>query len=600
MLLKVTEQEINKALNSLSIKSAPFQVFFVEHASYGHVTSNVAMILAKDKKENPKILAENILAKLDKNIFKDISVAGAGFINFTFTNQYLANYISNNSIKSIKENLTNINQDIKNKKVLIEYTDANPFKIFHIGHLMANIIGESIAGMYEAVGAKVKRINYQGDVGRHIAINIYAILKNINEFENIKTENDLKKKVTWLGQKYASGFAEFDNSTEGDDTYKAVTEINNKIYERSDNKINEIYDAGREWSLEYFEELYKMLGTRFDKYIFESECAPIGIKIVKANMGQNKVFEIGEGGAIIYDGEKVNLHKRVFVNKNGLPTYEAKDLGNMQKKMDYYPDTVESIVITANEQNDYFKVLYSAIQEISKNVNKDNKKEEEKKDYELNINNIKLKHYGHGMMRFADGKMSSRKGNIISGQELIDHVKENVASKFTDSRIEDVEEKLKTIESVAIGAIKYTVLRQAIGRDVVFDMSKAISVDGDSGPYIQYTYARLMSAINQSNQSVIEKNTEYVKGNNDFEVGENNIDLVLTIAKYEDIITEALSELAAHKIMTYLIDLCHEANSWYTHNKIANDINNQNTAKSVIEILSHALSIIKIHTPNKM
>ena len=357
-----------------------------------------------------------------------------------------------------------------------------------------------------------------------------------------------------------------------------------------------------------------MLGTKFDKYIFESEAASIGLDIVMNNVEsefkKDFVFEVGEEGAIIFDGEKEigdngkKLHKRVFVNKNGLPTYEAKDLGNMEIKLAYAKennfDIYKSIVITANEVNDYFKVIEKVIEKLRPEL-KDN-----------------LLHYGHGMMKFADGKMSSRKGNIIAGDELIENVGEKLKEKFLESRVIDIQEKDKLIEKVSIASIKYAVLRQAIGRDVIFDMDKVVSVEGDSGPYLQYTHARLCAVAKDNNEiknenkeeakkSLIKKLLSYILKifkkenlNNNLNINAENKNLILTIEKYEDVLIEVISEMSPHKLVTYLTLLCREANSWYAHNRVAGNPENEFIAFRAKEILAHGLKVLAMHAPERM
>jgi arginyl-tRNA synthetase len=471
---------------------------------------------------------------------------------------------------------------------------------------MTNIIGEAIAGINELAGAKVSRINYQGDVGRHIAINIYAILKEENYAQFLKFKNDgkdgeenIKAKVKWLGERYAEGYADFDGEEAAaklplkiqtvSDLFilSHVTNINKKIYDRSDQKINDIYDTGKKWSMDYFEVLYKMLGTSFDKYIMESEGAPIGLKIVNDNngVGEKSIFEIGDEGAIIFDGEKEGLHKRVFINKNGLPTYEAKDLGNMQIKLGAYPKLDQSIVVTANEQIDYFKVLYKVMEKINPELTG------------------KLKHYGHGMMRFADGKMSSRKGNIIAGDKLIENIAQNLQEKFASSRVDDEIEKKNLIEKVAIGAIKYAVLKQGIGRDVIFDMEKAISVDGDSGPYLQYTHARINGLLIKNIEKLreAENSADLEKYDTDkLEINTNNKNLIVNILKYESILLEVIGEAAPQKLLTYLINLTHSFNAFYNIEKIEGNMQNIFIAKKVKDILAHGLKTLAIHAPDRM
>lgn len=561
-------KQIRKVIGEVS-GSQDFSVSYTEHAGFGHVTSNVAMVMAKNENKNPKDLAAELAIKISENnseMFVKVEVAGPGFINFTLTPDFI--------LKSLGADL-DIESEYKNKKVLVEYTDPNPFKVFHIGHLMTNIIGESVARIYETAGADVKRVNYQGDIGRHIAINIWAILNNLNNFEEIKKEKDLKKKVVWLGEMYAVGYKAFDEDADDGEIKKSVTDINKKIYEKFDETINEIYATGRAWSLEYFETLYKKLDTTFDEYIFESEVSDLGKQTVVDNITPNGkgVFEVGDGGAVIYDGEKVGLHKRVFLNSNGLPTYEAKDLGNIQEKIKRFGAFDNSIVITGNEQSDYFRVLYSAIDDLGL------------------CDKNKMQHIGHGMMRFTDGKMSSRKGNIIAGDELIEDVKKILKEKFDTSRIDNDAEKEETLEAVAIGALKYSILKQALGKDVVFDIEKAINVEGDSGPYLQYTYARLHSVANQPSLAATARQVG---------INENNSSLVLELAKYQDVLQEVVNETAPQKLATYLVSLAREVNSWYASNKIVDNANNEAVAYKIKTTLKSGLHILGIKTPSRM
>ena len=420
---------------------------------------------------------------------------------------------------------------------------------------------------------------------------------------------------------YATGYAEFieaedyiknlkidnkENENKDTQEYKnnikkinQVAEINKKIYsclgkslndidDEDEKNIKEIYEIGRAWSLEYFESLYKMLGTKFDKYIFESEAAPIGLDIVMKNL--ETIFEIGEEGAIIFDGEKElsangkKLHKRVFVNKNGLPTYEAKDLGNMEIKLSYAKennfDIYKNIVITANETNEYFKVIFCAIEKLRPELAGT------------------MLHYGHGMMKFADGKMSSRKGNIVAGDELIENIKDKLSEKFIESRVEDIENKKDLIEKVAIASIKYAVLRQAIGRDVIFDMDKVINVEGDSGPYLQYTHARFCAVAKDKNE--IKNENEEAENNFKININVENKNLILTIEKYEDVLVEVISEMSPHRLVTYLTELARNANAWYAHNRVAGNAENEFIAFRAKEILAHGLKVLAMHAPERM
>jgi arginyl-tRNA synthetase len=207
-----------------------------------------------------------------------------------------------------------------------------------------------------------------------------------------------------LGKAYAAGAAAFEDDA---NAKTEITDINKKIYERSDSDINALYDTGRAASLAAFEEVYTVLGTQFDHYFFESVVGPLGIQLVQKHP---EVFPESDG-ARVFRGEEYGLHTRVFINNKGLPTYEAKELGLAQEKLTVYPNADALVVVTGNEISEYFKVV--------------------KKAMELVIPTLegKITHVPHGMLRLTSGKMSSRTGSIIAGKDLIDDMATAAAHK---------------------------------------------------------------------------------------------------------------------------------------------------------------------------
>ncbi|MEK7150379.1 MAG: arginine--tRNA ligase, partial [Patescibacteria group bacterium] len=451
-----------------------------------------------------------------------VEVAGAGFINFFLSKEFFAE--STGEVIKAGENL-GMNESLKGQKIIIEYTDPNPFKEFHIGHLMSNTIGESISRIIEFHGAEVKRACYQGDVGLHVAKAIYGLLKIGND-----ASGDIRK----LGEAYSIGARAYE-----EEAFKnEINEINKKIYDRSDKEINKLYDWGREVSLEYFETIYKKLGTKFNFKFFESETGSFGKKIVEENI-KNGVFEKSDG-AIVFKGEKYGLHTRVFINSEDLPTYEAKELGLAKIKHDKYPYDI-SVVITGNEINDYFKVLLRVMEIIFPELAQ------------------KTKHISHGMLRLPTGKMSSRTGDVITAESLIADVEKLVEEKIKD-RNYDESLKKEIIKKVSIGAIKYSILKSAIGGDVVYDFEKSISFEGDSGPYLQYSYARAKSVLEKAEREGIKMS-----------VGETmteTLELEKLLYRFSEIVERAGKEYSPHYIASYLIELAGSFNSFYAKHKI--------------------------------
>lgn len=527
-----TMQQIREALakalktQDISVADHDIHLEHTEDFSHGDYASNVALSFAKQLGINPRELAEK-LATEAKEIegVANVEVAGPGFINFTLAPQYVFEMLE---IGRKHGDKWGSGVARKGEKIIVEYTDPNPFKEFHIGHLVTNAIGESISRLFQFAGANVKRANYQGDVGRHVARAIWGLMQSGESAKDVKA----------LGRAYAAGAAaDVDGSSAKDE----ITAINKKVYDRSDTEINHLYDEGRKTSLDHFEELYEILGTKFDFYFFESETGPFGKEIVEKNIGT--VFEKSDG-AVIYDGEKKGLHKRVFLNSEGLPTYEAKELGLSKMKYEKFEyDT--SIIVTGNEINEYFKVLLSAMGEVYPDLA------------------AKTKHVSHGMMRLAEGKMSSRTGNVITGESLITDLTDVAKERAAESRAKQPE---KLAQDIAVAAIKFQILKGGTGKDIIFKREQALSVEGDSGPYLQYTHARCHAIMEKAEDTGVKGKFDPLQPASDLPAGRQ--DLMRLIYRFPEIVLRAQEELEPHIVANYLIQVASAFNSWYAQEQI--------------------------------
>lgn len=500
-------------------------VFDVDHPTDKNTEadyfSNVAMVVAKQVGKAPREVAEQLREALNGKIdqVESIEVAGPGFLNF-----YLNRDFYTEGIKQALEAGENWgkNDSWAGKKVIVEYTDPNPFKEFHIGHLFTNAVGESIARLFMMNGADTKRVNYQGDVGLHVACAIWGMQEmgydGLDEF----TAKD-------LGRAYALGAKDYKESEVANEK---IREINRKVYSREDEKINELYDFGRDVSLQYFETVYQIVDTKFDEYFFESEAGPKGKELV---LEHGDVFPESDG-ARIFNGEEHGLHTRVFLNKDGLPTYEAKELALAKMKEERLGKYDLAVISTANEINEYFKVLKKAMSFVYPELAE------------------KTEHIGHGMVRLADGKMSSRTGHVIPAKEFIDDVALRAESKMD-------KDDLNLGREIAIAAIKYVTLKGSIKQDSVFDRDAALSFEGDSGPYLQYTHARICSVLEKAEREGVGSSTEVTP--------ENPYAIEKLIYQFPEVVMTALVERSPHKVTQYLTDLAGEFNSFYAQEQIA-------------------------------
>ncbi len=565
---------------------AQVKLDYPENPEHGDFSTNIALAYAKKMGMSPRALAENIVDEFKKNIPESVAsvdIAGAGFINFKIKEEVFAKEIVSIASAGAGKIAHNYGKLAVNsgKKILVEYTDPNTFKTFHIGHLMANAIGESISRLVEYSGASVVRICYPSDIGLHIAKSIWALEKHKDEMP--PDSAPIQDRTAFLGKMYVEGTRLYESDPAAKDDIDALNKV---IYERSNPAINALYEKGRRWSLDHFEMLYAILGTHFDEYIYESEMAPVGLEVVKAYLAKG-VFEESEG-AIVFKGEQYGLHTRVFINSHGLPTYEAKEVGLNMTKFKKYPDTEQSIIVTANEQNAYFKVLIQAISMINAEQG------------------AKTRHIGHGMLRFSSGKMSSRTGNVISAESLLADIKELVRNKIAERKFTPAEAE-EISNDIAVGAIKYTILRSSIGGDVIFDSAASISFEGDSGPYLQYSAVRATSILAKAKQEGIFENADIsVAGTGGAILLPEKVSLLeKLITRFPDVIERAQHEYAPQHVANYLITLAGAFNSFYASQVIVDKNNNFSAyyvalTKVFVATMTNGLWVLGIRVPKKM
>ncbi|MEI6326901.1 MAG: arginine--tRNA ligase [Candidatus Roizmanbacteria bacterium] len=628
MLTTRLEEIFTQAISGLKLDTHGVTFDLPTDLSHGDFTTNIAMRLSKNAQMNPFDLAQSIVKHIPANdLIEKVEAIKPGFINV---------FVKPTALLSSLDLQPSTH---KPQRVCVEYTDPNPFKEFHIGHLYSNAVGESLARLQEALGHDVYRLCYQGDVGLHVACSVYGMIEgNIPQssflgeggsadeaetegvtFEHIKSLPPTDR-VKWLGKCYAFGATANKENPEAAEKIKKLNaqlfQVAQEMWIKADPKfkaqidykqfvkeevyphdlVSEYYVTGRQWTLDYFDEIYKKLGTQskkpdaagaFDHYYFESAVAEYGYTTVMKYL-EKGLFEKSDG-AIVSTKDKNGLHTRVFINSHGLPTYEAKELGlNPEKYKKYAFD--KSIIITANEINEYFKVLLWNLKQIDPYVGEH------------------TTHIGHGVVRLPEGKMSSRTGKILSGESLIDEATSRVVEKMNltssssavipDSdpgssaeRVSGHVQGNKSIiaQKVAIAAIKYSLLKTNLGKDVTFSFDESLSFEGNSGPYLLYTIVRCKSILGKSKveslKSIKSESSQGsaeggdmaispnvtlspTKGPNNYQLSTINyqlddLRLLRLLARYDSVITQAADKLAPHTVCTYLYTLASEFSSYY-------------------------------------
>lgn len=509
-------------------------------------SSNVALKLAKDLRKAPMEIANEIAYKISAK------VSAPGFLNFTLPNEYLAAQIKNLST-NFRENISS--DEYSGKTVICEFSDPNPFKVLHVGHLYTSIIGDSISRLFEYSGAKVIRANFGGDVGLHVAKTLYILEQ--------KSPADFT--IEDIAKCYVEGTAAYEDN---EDAHARITELNKKIYQINsenfhDSKLAELYWKGRELSYDYFKDFYAQIGVHFDKFYPESTVADLGLEKVKTELKKG-VYEISDG-AVIFNGEKFGLHTRVFINKEGVPTYETKDVGLIFTKwQDYHFD--KSVVITGSEQLDYMKVVLKSVEQYAPDLVE------------------KTTHLTHGLVKLPGNvKMSSRKGNFLKAVDVLNMVRDELQNEYNS-----------TDNTVALAATKYAFLKYKMGGHIIFDPKESVKMTGNSGPYLLYSAVRAKKILANCKNNTETKNGAY----NNYEKN-----LAKKILEYKEILGEAVAEMAPHKVASYLYELAQEFSRFYEHCPVASsdrEAERTELVKVCLDTMSHGLNILGINIPEEM
>lgn len=493
---------------------------------FGDFASNAAFKLASRLKRPPREIAAELCAALQYSSLDRAEVAGAGYINLWLKDEVVADL----ALSAARERP----RLYAGKVVVTEYSDPNPFKVLHVGHLYTSIVGDAITNLLRLAGGEVHPVNFGGDVGLHVGKTLWAILRELGgeRPEGLEKINSASRSE-WMAGRYVEGTLAY----EEDEKAKAeIIELNRRVYrihEEGDkaSPLAQIYWTCRGWSYDYFDAFYARIGVEFEKYYPESQTAPLGLATVREQLRAGVYAE--SEGAIIFPGEDYGLHSRVFINSQGLPTYEAKDVGLLMAKWrDYAFD--RSVVITGNDITEYMKVVLKSVEQFAPEISR------------------RSTHLTHGNVKLAGGvKMSSRKGNFLRAVDVLDMVsRANAAANGSED------------QRVVLGAVKYAFLKQRLGSDLVFIPEESVSLDGNSGPYLQYAHARACSILAKAS-SIPEK----IEG----ELEPDERTLAFALSQYQSVVERAVSELLPHHICGYLYDLAQTFNRFYERSRVLGD-----------------------------
>lgn len=523
-------------------------VFSQTDERFGDFATNVALQIAKQVGKSPREIAEAIAKSITGEIIIKVDVAGPGFINIT---------LSDTSLYSFTK--LDVKKPLSDKSVVIETNNPNPFKSMHIGHAFNAIIADTLANLIEVAGANTYRVSYHGDVGLHVGKSMYSLLNYVAGHPEKLDDIPVEERNTFMSKMYAEGSTAYKNNPQAKED---IEELTKQSFTREDPVYALVYEKCKTWSFEQIDRDVIRLGNKpTEKRFLESDAEVRGIKIVHDNTPG--VFKQSEG-AIIFEGSKYGSFDNAFISARGTGLYASRDLGLMQLKDEYY-HPYRSYIVTAEEQRDYFKGVIMASELCNPTS----------KGVTVNIPT--------GTVKLPTGKMSSRDGDVVDIAWLFDEVAKAITAR--GGKPDD--------QSVA-AVLRYQFLQVRIGGDVVFDIKEAVSVTGNSGPYLQYAHARARSILAKVDE-VQDKPLQ------DLQSDERS--LLRKISHFNEVVNKSVNEMLPHHICNYLYELSQAFNRFYEKNRVINDDRQGIRLKLVLlyaDTIKSGLELLGIHAPDKM
>ena len=583
-LSKLYGQEINSSLVQLQKTKKEFK---------GHFTL-VVFPLLKLSKKNPEQTANEIGEYLQSNIpdIKEYNVI-KGFLNLVIAPSFWINQL--NSIHK-NQNYGIVNATPDSKLVMIEYSSPNTNKPLHLGHIRNNLLGYSLAEIMKANGYKVVKTNIVNDRGIHICKSMLAWKKWGNgetpESSNKKGDHLIGEYYVKFDQEYKKELAELESKgstkKEAEERSLLMAEAREMLrkWEAGDFETVSLWEKMNSWVYAGFDETYKALGVDFDKIYYESQTYLEGKEKVLEGL-KNKVFYQKEDGSVWADLTPEGLDEKLLLRADGTSVYMTQDIGTAKLRFDDYPIN-KMIYVVGNEQNYHFQVLALLLDKLGFEFGKG------------------LVHFSYGMVELPEGKMKSREGTVVDADdliaEMIDTAKETSKElgKLDGYSEEEIEEVSRI---VGLGALKYFILKVDPRKNMVFNPKESIDFNGNTGPFIQYTYARIQSVLRKAAEQSISL-PQYLEPV--VPISEKEENLILLLLDFASVIKEAADSYSPALIANYIYDLVKEYNQFYHDYSILKEENQELKAfrlvlsKNIGDVIKKGFSLLGIDVPDRM
>lgn len=554
----------------------------------GQITA-VTFPFTRFSKTSPEQTGSDMGEYLKKHVreVEDFNVI-KGFLNLSITDSYwierLLDDILDPSYGQFPAN---------GKRVMVEYSSPNTNKPLHLGHVRNNLLGYSVANILSANGYEVIKVNLVNDRGIHICKSMLAWQQfgenETPESSGLKGDHLVGKYYVIFDQEYKKQITTLIASGQSEDEAKKSAEIIKQAqemllkWEAGDQEVKDLWNRMNGWVYEGFERTYQKLGVDFKKYYYESDTYLLGKDIIEEGLNKGVFFK-KEDGSVWIDLTGEGLDQKLVLRADGTSVYITQDLGTAQLKYDDFKMD-ESIYVVGNEQDYHFKVLFLILQKLGKKWAKG------------------LFHLSYGMVDLPSGKMKSREGTVVDADDLMEEMILTARERTEELGKVDgfnENEKIRLYEMIGMGALKFFLLKVEPKKRLLFDPKESIDFQGHTGPFIQYTHARIRSVLLKASY------TKRLSENYCTHLTSLEKELIVSLHKYHDAISGAAKEYSPAQIANYVFELAKLFNKFYHEESIlkAEDPAVRNfrldLASATAGVINKAMGLLGISVPDRM
>ena len=545
----------------------------------------VTFPLVKILKKSPDVIAMELGDALStQSDFVESYNVVKGFLNLKIKNSFFLN-----NFNSVKDNFDKVPE--KNETVMVEYSSPNTNKPLHLGHIRNNLLGFSVAQILKQDGYNVIKTQIINDRGIHICKSMLAWEKFGNgetpKSSNTKGDKFVGNYYVEFDKNYKSQIADLIANGQTEDEAKKnaalIQEAQQMLlnWEKGDEKVRNLWNEMNSWVYEGFGETYKRLGVDFDQVQYESKTYILGKDLIQEGLIKGILFR-KDDGSVWCDLTDEGLDQKLLLRSDGTSVYMTQDLGTAVQR--FKDNDIQKLIYTVgNEQDYHFDVLFKILKKLGYNWAEN------------------LYHLSYGMVELPEGKMKSREGTVVDADDLMQEMYETAKEKAQElGKLENLSdsEKEKSYETVGLGALKYFMLKVDPKKKMLFNPKESIDFNGNTGPFIQYTYARIQSLLSKA---------EYQEQSvSKYEMNDLEKELVMNLSNFKEVVSKAAETLSPALVANYIYDLVKSYNSFYQNNPILNQ-DNENTKQFRLELsaltgktIKKGLSLLGIGTVDRM